>query len=104
MADPVELVIDAREHNLGGGFTVRRILPFHKRRMVGPFIFFDHFGPVDYKPGDGMDVRPHPHIGLATVTYLFDGELRHRVHRFGEGIEQLRGVGRQRGSFKELRG
>lgn len=78
MAEPVELVIDAREHNLGGGFTVRRILPFHKRRMVGPFIFFDHFGPVDYKPGDGMDVRPHPHIGLATVTYLFDGAIAHK--------------------------
>ncbi|MAN75542.1 MAG: hypothetical protein CME84_15860 [Henriciella sp.] len=78
MSDPVDLVIDARPRDLGGGFKVRRVLPFHKRRMVGPFIFFDHFGPVDYPPGKGFDVRPHPHIGLATVTYLFDGAIAHR--------------------------
>lgn len=64
-------------HDLGG-FAVRRLLPFHARRMVGPFVFFDHMGPADFPPGAGIDVRPHPHIGLATVTYLFEGEIRHR--------------------------
>ncbi|HSD00343.1 MAG TPA: pirin family protein, partial [Casimicrobiaceae bacterium] len=64
--------------DLGGGFTVRRVLPAQARQMVGPFIFFDHFGPTDLPPGQGVDVRPHPHIGLATVTYLFDGALMHR--------------------------
>ena len=78
MSDPVDLVIEARPRDLGGGFKVRRVLPFHKRKMVGPFIFFDHFGPVDYPPGKGFDVRPHPHIGLATVTYLFDGAIHHK--------------------------
>ena len=78
MSDPVDFVIDARPRDLGGGFKVRRVLPFHKRRMVGPFIFFDHFGPVDYPPGKGFDVRSHPHIGLATVTYLFEGAIAHR--------------------------
>ena len=78
MTDSIDLLIESRVHELGGGFTVRRVLPFHKRRMVGPFIFFDHFGPDEYKPGDGMDVRPHPHIGLATVTYLFDGAIGHK--------------------------
>ncbi len=61
-----------------GGFTVRRLLPGHPIRMVGPFIFFDHMGPADFAPGKGIDVRPHPHIGLATVTYLFAGGLMHR--------------------------
>ncbi len=74
----VEMVIRPREKDLGGSFRVRRVLPFHKRRAVGPFIFFDHFGPVTYPPGEGLDVRPHPHIGLATVTYLFEGAIRHR--------------------------
>ncbi len=64
--------------DLGGGFTVRRVLPAFDRQTVGPFIFFDHFGPTDLAPGQGVDVRPHPHIGLATVTYLFDGALMHR--------------------------
>lgn len=64
--------------SLGGGLTVRRALPFISHRSVGPWVFFDHFGPVDYAPGEGMDVRPHPHIGLATVTYLFEGEIFHR--------------------------
>ncbi len=73
----VTLVIEPRTRDLGG-FTVGRVLPFAKRRTVGPFIFFDEMGPADFKPGTGIDVRPHPHIGLATVTYLFDGELRHR--------------------------
>lgn len=61
-----------------GGFSVARVLPSPMLRQVGPFVFFDHLGPADFAPGDGIDVRPHPHIGLATVTYLFEGELRHR--------------------------
>jgi redox-sensitive bicupin YhaK (pirin superfamily) len=75
---PVDLVIEARTRDLGEGFAVRRILPAARRRMVGPFIFFDHMGPVDFAPGHGLDVRPHPHIALATVTYLFEGEIVHR--------------------------
>ena len=61
-----------------GGFEVRRLLPAHPQKMVGPFIFFDHMGPAKLAAGTGVDVRPHPHIGLATVTYLFDGGLMHR--------------------------
>jgi hypothetical protein len=80
----VSLVIEPREKSIGD-FNVRRVLPFAKRRTVGPFIFFDHMGPVDFEPGQGMDVRPHPHIGLATVTYLFDGEI---MHRDSLGFEQ----------------
>lgn len=74
-----ELVIDQRQRDLGG-FEVGRVLPFAKRRMVGPFVFFDHMGPVDFPRGipRTVDVRPHPHIGLSTVTYLFDGEIMHR--------------------------
>ena len=64
--------------DLGGGFTVRRLLPQAAQRAVGPFVFFDHFGPITAQPGDNHDVRPHPHIGLATVTYLFDGSILHR--------------------------
>lgn len=76
----IEAVIDRRAHDLGGGFEVGRVLPFRKRRMVGPFIFFDHIGPVDLAPGipRSLDIRPHPHIGLSTVTYLFDGAITHR--------------------------
>jgi redox-sensitive bicupin YhaK (pirin superfamily) len=70
-------VIDARARDLGG-FTVGRVLPAPARQMIGPFIFFDHMGPADFPPGRGIDVRPHPHIGLATVTYLFAGEIVHR--------------------------
>jgi redox-sensitive bicupin YhaK (pirin superfamily) len=73
----IELVLDAHTRDLGG-FSVRRVLPSVKRRLVGPFIFFDHMGPAALAPGDGLDVRPHPHIGLATVTFLFDGEIVHR--------------------------
>ncbi|NLD68884.1 MAG: pirin family protein [Limnobacter sp.] len=75
----IELVIDARRRSLGG-FDVGRVLPFHKRRMVGPFVFFDHMGPVDFPAGVSrdIDVRPHPHIGLSTLTYLFAGEIMHR--------------------------
>ena len=61
-----------------GGFSVRRVLPSKARQMVGPFIFFDHFGPTEFPPGEGIQVRPHPHIGLSTVTYLFEGEVMHR--------------------------
>lgn len=79
MTDPIELLINGRAHELGPGFAVRRVLPSVKRRMVGPFIFLDHFGPMTVAPGgDGMSVRPHPHIGLATVTYLFEGGIFHR--------------------------
>src|SRR6476659_8154526 len=67
-----------RAHDLGGGFTVRRLLPAASRRAVGPFVFFDHFGPITATPADDHDVRPHPHIGLATVTYLFEGAMMHR--------------------------
>ena len=70
-------VIAGRERDLGG-FSVRRLLPSAARQMVGPFIFFDHLGPAGFAPGTGIDVRPHPHIALATVTYLFAGALRHR--------------------------
>jgi redox-sensitive bicupin YhaK (pirin superfamily) len=73
----VELVIEAKAKDLGG-FSVRRVLPSPQRRMVGPFIFFDHMGPAEFPPGQGIQVRPHPHIGLATVTYLFEGEIMHR--------------------------
>lgn len=76
--DALDLVIVPRVRDLGDGFAVRRALPHGKRQMVGPFIFFDHFGPVQFIAGQGMDVRPHPHIGLATVTYLFDGSILHR--------------------------
>lgn len=73
----IELVIPSRQKDLGG-FEVGRILPFPTHRMVGPFIFLDHMGPADFTAGHGIDVRPHPHIGLSTVTYLFEGEIYHR--------------------------
>jgi len=75
--DAIEDVIVPRARDLGG-FEVRRALPSAKRQMVGPFIFFDQMGPAQFLSGQGIDVRPHPHIGLATVTYLFDGEITHR--------------------------
>ena len=75
--EAIALVIVPRTADLGG-FTVRRALPSTRRRMVGPFIFFDHMGPAEFRAGHGVDVRPHPHIGLATVTYLFAGEIVHR--------------------------
>jgi redox-sensitive bicupin YhaK (pirin superfamily) len=76
--DAVDLVILPPSRDLGDGFTVRRALPQPQRRMVGPFIFFDQMGPVTLRDGHGLDVRPHPHIGLATITYLIDGEIMHR--------------------------
>jgi redox-sensitive bicupin YhaK (pirin superfamily) len=75
--DSVALVIESRPRDLGG-FAVQRALPSSKRRLVGPFVFFDHMGPAHLALGDGMDIRPHPHVGLATITYLFDGEIDHR--------------------------
>ncbi|HEX6981117.1 MAG TPA: pirin family protein [Alphaproteobacteria bacterium] len=74
----LEMVIVPRTRDLGDGFEVRRALPSAQRRMVGPFVFFDQMGPVVFRAGQGLDVRPHPHIGLATVTYLFEGEILHR--------------------------
>lgn len=82
---PVVLEIKPRPRDLGG-FEVARVLPARQRRMVGPFIFLDHIGPAQFDPGQGADVRPHPHIGLATVTYLFDGSF---LHRDSLGTEQL---------------
>ena len=75
--DAISQVIVPRTVDLGD-FAVRRALPSARTRMVGPFVFFDHFGPAEFHAGNGLDVRPHPHIGLATVTYLFDGEIMHR--------------------------
>lgn len=72
------MIITSRERDLGGGMVVRRVLPYATHRMVGPFIFFDHMGPTEFAPGGAMDVRPHPHINLATVTYLFEGKILHR--------------------------
>jgi redox-sensitive bicupin YhaK (pirin superfamily) len=73
----IALLIEARARSLGE-FDVRRVLPVAKRRMVGPFIFFDHMGPASFAPGQGIAVRPHPHIGIATITYLFEGRIMHR--------------------------
>jgi hypothetical protein len=72
------IVLKGDARNLGDGFSVARVLPHPGHRTVGPFVFFDYFGPVEFAPGKGIDVRPHPHIGLATVTYLFDGSQVHR--------------------------
>ena len=74
----VQLKLTGHDKDLGGGFMVRRLLPSAQRQAVGPFLFFDHFGPVTVTPGQSHDVRPHPHIGLATVTYLFEGTIMHR--------------------------
>lgn len=74
----VDSVIEPRTRDLVQDFQVRRVLPWAGGRMVGPFAFFDHMGPAVLRPGRGLDVRPHPHIGLATVTYLFEGEILHR--------------------------
>lgn len=84
----LDMVINARKASLGAGMDVRRILPFRLRRMVGPFIFMDHAGPVNVAPtaGRSMDVLPHPHIGLSTVSYLFGGQV---THRDSLGVEQV---------------
>ena len=86
MSNPVTIVVESRERDLGG-FSVRRVLPAAKMSTVGPFVFFDHLGPVEFPHGEGINVRPHPHIGLATVTYLFAGEI---LHRDSLGFEQHR--------------
>ncbi len=75
---PLQYALEPHIKDLGGGFMVRRLLPAAQRQSVGPFVFFDHFGPVTTRPGDNHDVRPHPHIGLSTVTYLFEGAMMHR--------------------------
>ena len=75
---PIQHVLEPHLKDLGGGFVVRRLLPAGQLQAVGPFVFFDHFGPVTSKPGSNHDVRPHPHIGLSTVTYLFEGAMMHR--------------------------
>jgi len=75
---PLQYALEPHIKDLGGGFMVRRLLPSAQRQAVGPFVFFDHFGPVTSQPGDNHDVRPHPHIGLSTVTYLFEGAMMHR--------------------------
>jgi redox-sensitive bicupin YhaK (pirin superfamily) len=77
-ASMLDTIIVPRTHDLGDGFEVRRALPHRERRMVGPFVFLDQMGPHVFQPGRGIDVRPHPHIGLATVTYLLSGEISHR--------------------------
>lgn len=84
MSQNIELLIEPKEHDIGN-LVVRRALPHAKRRTVGPFIFFDHIGPATLTAGQGLDVRPHPHIGLATVTYLYEGEI---LHRDNLGFEQ----------------
>jgi redox-sensitive bicupin YhaK (pirin superfamily) len=91
--------LQPHEKDLGGGFKVRRLLPSALRQGVGPFVFFDHFGPITAHPGDNHDVRPHPHIGLATVTYLFEGAMMHRdstgvVQRIEPGAINLMIAGR----------
>lgn len=84
----IDQLIDARQASLGNGFSVRRILPYRLRRMLGPFIFMDHAGPVSFTPDQvsNMDVLPHPHIGLSTVSYLFDGQV---THRDSLGVQQI---------------
>ena len=73
----LEQLLEGRPRDLGG-FSVRRLLPSAELRSIGPFVFFDHMGPAHFASGEGIDVRPHPHIGLATVTYLFEGQFMHR--------------------------
>ncbi len=80
----IETVVVPRTSDLGG-FSVRRAIPSAQRRTVGPFVFLDHMGPVEFDAGSGIDVRPHPHIGLSTVTYLYEGSM---VHRDGAGNTQ----------------
>lgn len=77
MTETATLLIEPRQSDIGG-FQVNRLLPYRRRRAVGPFVFLDHMGPVDFAPGAGLDVLPHPHIGLATLTYLFAGAIGHR--------------------------
>src|SRR3954462_13796859 len=84
----LDIVIEARKASIGHGLDVRRILPFRLRRMIGPFIFMDHAGPVTLpdQPTTSMDVLPHPHIGLSTISYLFGGQV---THRDSLGVQQV---------------
>ncbi len=96
---PALQTLSPHEKDLGGGFEVRRLLPAAARAAVGPFVFFDHFGPITAHPGDNHDVRPHPHIGLSTVSYLFEGAMMHRdstgvVQRIEPGAVNLMTAGR----------
>jgi redox-sensitive bicupin YhaK (pirin superfamily) len=75
---PIVNILKPRLHDIGGGMLVRRLLPALGQRSVGPFVFFDHFGPIEVRPENNFDVRPHPHIGIATVSYLFEGAMVHR--------------------------
>src|ERR1700692_2597976 len=86
MVNEVELVIRGREVSLGGGFTVKRVLPYAQRRMVGPFVFWDHMGPHLFGKGFGLDIAPHPHIGLSTLTYLLEGRALHRDSLGNEAV------------------
>ncbi len=107
------LTLAPHTKDLGGGFMVRRALPSARQRSVGPFVFFDHFGPITAGPTDNHDVRPHPHIGLATVTYLFEGAMMHRdstgvVQRIEPGainwMTAGRGIVHSERTPEELRG
>ena len=84
----IDIVIESRKASIGPGMDVKRILPFRMKRMVGPFIFMDHAGPVPIQPSNikSMDVLPHPHIGLSTVSYLFGGQV---MHRDSLGVQQI---------------
>ena len=106
----IQLVIDQRRKDLGG-FEVGRVLPHHAHRMVGPFIFLDHMGPAQFPAGfpRDVDVRPHPHIGLSTLSYLFEGELTHRDIDWRDpgdpaGRGQLDDGGQGRHPLRTLRG
>jgi len=111
-SDQIELMVIPNAKDIGG-FEVRRALPTARRRLVGPFIFFDRMGPAILRPGQAMDVRPHPHIGLSTVTYLFDGKIRHRDSLGTEMVIQPgdvnlmtagRGIVHSERTLEELRG
>ena len=112
MSSPLNL-LQPHQKDLGGGFVVRRLLPAAQRQAVGPFVFFDHFGPITAQPSDNHDVRAHPHIGLATVTYLFEGAMEHRdstgvVQRIEPGainwMSAGRGIAHSERTPQDLRG
>ena len=112
MSPPLNL-LQPHQKDLGGGFVVRRLLPAAQRQAVGPFVFFDHFGPITAQPSDNHDVRAHPHIGLATVTYLFEGAMEHRdstgvVQRIEPGainwMSAGRGIAHSERTPQDLRG
>lgn len=91
--DPVDLIIRPQEHDLGG-FSVRRALPASEQQMVGPFIFFDPMGPATLPPENPINVRPHPHIGLATITWLVEGSIMHRDSLgYAQEIQPVKSIG-----------